>query len=302
MKTVDTAQLKGVGDLLRRGQQAHERLWVETVGPHLTSVQYGVLLTVGRGPESSQQQISDEMSIDKSTVGDVLHRLAARGLVELARDPADGRRHVVLLTAQGRSAVVDASPAATRVSDRFLEGVPFTDGETLVRLLRQVAYTGSPPDPDVSPPRFPDWPLRLPVLRLDMTFGHLVRRAQRVYGSLWRDVAGQEITPVQFDAMVVLAGLGVGDQGAWAEQSSLDPATATSLLTRLRHRGLVEHTSHEVDRRRKQLHLTDHGERVLDKARGVASTVEQEILRPLSRDDQTTFVARFREVCLTWRR
>lgn len=295
-------QLKGVGDLLRRGQQAHERLWVETVASPLTSVQYGVLLTAGRNPSSSQQQVSDEMSVDKSTVGDVLHRLAARGLVELTRDPADKRRHVVLLTPDGRSAVVATSASAARVSDRFLEEMPFLDGQLLVRLLRRVAYQGTPPDPDVPPPRFEGWPLRLPALRLDTTFGHLVRRAQRVYGALWRETAGQDVTPVQFDAMIALADLGVADQGEWAERSSLDPATATSLLTRLTRRDLVEHTSHAADRRRKQLRLTGHGERTLDQARTDARAVEEEILRPLSPAEQETFTGLFRRVCLTWQR
>jgi len=185
-----------------------------------------------------------------------------------------------------------------QVGDRFLQGLSFMDGETLVRLLRLVAYQGAPPDPDALGPRFPGWPLRLPVLHLDMAFGHLIRRAQRVYGALWREAANQEVTPVQFDAMAVLADLGVADQGEWAERSSLDPATATSLVTRLKRRGVVEHTAHEVDRRRKQLQLTDQGERVLDKARGVAVTVEQEILRPLSGGEQAAFVSLLREVRL----
>jgi DNA-binding MarR family transcriptional regulator len=280
-------------------------VWVELVGADLTAVQYGVLLTVGRKPESSQQEIGDEMSIDKSTVGDVLHRLAAKGLVELARDPADGRRHAVLLSAAGQSTVVTASPAVSQVGDRFLRGLSFMDGETLVRLLRLVAYQGAPPDPDAPGPRFPGWPLRLPVLHLDMAFGQLIRRAQRVYGTLWREASfgeagsGQEVTPVQFDAMAVLAKLGVADQGEWAERSSLDPATAASLVTRLKRRGLVTHTAHEVDRRRKQLQLTDQGERVLDKARGVAGGVEQGILRPLSGDEQAAFLSLLREVRFT---
>jgi hypothetical protein len=37
--------------------------------------------------------------------------------------------------------------------------MPFLDGETLVRLLRQVAYQGTPPDPGVPPPRFEGWPI-----------------------------------------------------------------------------------------------------------------------------------------------
>jgi MarR family transcriptional regulator, temperature-dependent positive regulator of motility len=302
---VTDGRLDGIGDLLRRGQQAHERVWVELVGSDLTAVQYGVLLTVGYRPGSSQQQIGDEMSIDKSTVGDVLHRLAAKGLVELARDAADARRHTVLLSAAGQSTVLAASSSVWQVGGRFLQRLSFTDGETLVRLLRLVAYQGAPPDPDAPDLRFPGWPLRLPVLHLDMAFGHLIRRAQRVYGALWRDApfgearSAQEVTPVQFDAMAVLADLGVADQGEWAERSSIDPATATSLVTRLTRRGLVAHTAHEVDRRRKQLQLTDQGERVLDKARGVAGTVEQEILRPLSRSEQAAFISLLREVRLT---
>lgn len=294
---MDATQLSGVGDLLRRGQQAHERLWFEMVGSAITSAQYGVLLAVGRRPRSSQQQVSEEISIDKSTVGDVLHRLAARGLIELERDRVDRRRHVVLLTDEGRRAVIEASPAAMQVGDRFLRGLTFGEGERLLRLLREVAYQGVAPDPRQPPPPFEQWPLRLPVLRLDMTFGHLVRRAQRVHGALWRELAGQEVTPVQYDAMAVLAELGATDQGSWAVRSSLDPATATSLLSRLKRRELVEHTPHASDRRRKQLRLTPAGERVLERARGLAAGVERETLRPLPPPDQECFLALFREVC-----
>jgi DNA-binding MarR family transcriptional regulator len=76
---------------------------------------YRLLAALEEFGPASQVALGGRTSIDRSDVVAALNELADRGLIERARDPDDGRRNVITITAAGRREL--------RVLDRVLAGV-----------------------------------------------------------------------------------------------------------------------------------------------------------------------------------
>jgi DNA-binding MarR family transcriptional regulator len=77
----------------------------------VTGPQRLVIRMVGRFPGIAAGKVSDILHLHPSTLTGVLKRLEAHGLLERRPDPADGRRALLTLTAEGRA--VDASRGGT---------------------------------------------------------------------------------------------------------------------------------------------------------------------------------------------
>ncbi len=89
------------GHLARRLQQAHALLWNAMVSEETTSPQFAVLNALMEKPDIDQRTLSAHVHLDRSTIADLVARLVRRGLVARVRDPLDGRRNVLKLTAEG---------------------------------------------------------------------------------------------------------------------------------------------------------------------------------------------------------
>ncbi|GAA3734487.1 MarR family winged helix-turn-helix transcriptional regulator [Streptomyces tremellae] len=127
------------GHLARRLQQAHTLLWSTLVSEETTSPQFAVLNALTEKPDIDQRTLGEEVRLDRSTVADVVARLARRGLVERVRDPLDGRRNVLRATAEGARVhrrLVARTEAMNRV---FLAPLDEHERETLLRLIGRVA-------------------------------------------------------------------------------------------------------------------------------------------------------------------
>ena len=93
--------------------RAFNRSWTEVLGlldPHLLDTEHTltearVLFELGRGRGGIDRlELRDKLAIDQSFLGRVLGRLQRAGLIVIARDAVDGRRHRLTLTAAGRAA------------------------------------------------------------------------------------------------------------------------------------------------------------------------------------------------------
>lgn len=62
----------------------------------------------------------------------------------------------------------------------------------------------------------------------------------------------------------------------------VDPSSMVAVLDELERRGLAERRPHPTDRRKRAVHLTTAGRRLLNRARGVAGKTVAELLSPLS--------------------
>ena len=82
----------------------------------LTTTQYSVLHTLRAWPQIDQVSLCTLIGLDRSTATPVLSTLEKNALVERRQDPADRRRKLHALTAQGRALLERAAPLATAIS------------------------------------------------------------------------------------------------------------------------------------------------------------------------------------------
>ncbi|WP_045863511.1 MarR family winged helix-turn-helix transcriptional regulator [Streptomyces sp. WMMB 714] len=127
------------GHLARRLQQAHSLLWGAMVSEETTSPQFAVLNALLEKPGMDQRTLSEHVHLDRSTIADIVARLAGRELVERVRDPADGRRNVLRLTEQGRRVHGKLVTRTDRMNRVFLAPLDGEERETLLRLIARVA-------------------------------------------------------------------------------------------------------------------------------------------------------------------
>ena len=187
------------GYLLRRAQQVHTAIWAEYVQLELTGPQYGVLASLAQEPLADQRRLGELASLDKNSTTDIVRRLSRRGWIRRSVDTADQRRRMLELTPAAKVAMRQITPAVQRVQDALLELVPAQGQEALVRMLYAIAYQqGEQPSPAV-----PSDPL--PIVSLSRAPGYLIRRSQRVHGTVWARHVGTELTGPQYAVLAALA-------------------------------------------------------------------------------------------------
>ncbi|AQA11737.1 MarR family transcriptional regulator [Streptomyces solisilvae] len=126
------------GHLARRFQQAHSLLWGAMVSEETTSPQFAVVNALMEKPEIDQRTLSEHVHLDRSTIADLVARLARRGLLERVRDPNDGRRNVLRLTDEGARVHRKLVTRTARMNRVFLAPLDETERETLLRLIARV--------------------------------------------------------------------------------------------------------------------------------------------------------------------
>ena len=95
----------------------------------------GVLAVVGHLQPVSQREISDHLGLDASDVVGVLDILEAAHMVQRRRDPADRRRHAVVLTELGETAARRFAALRRTAADKVLAGLDEGERRQLVDLL-----------------------------------------------------------------------------------------------------------------------------------------------------------------------
>lgn len=127
------------GHLARRLQQAHYLLWNTMVSEEITSPQFAVLNALAEKPGIDQRTVGEHVHLDRSTIADVVARLAGRGLLERVRDPLDGRRNVLELTQEGARLHRRLVTRTARMNRVFLSPLDEDEQEVLLRLIARVA-------------------------------------------------------------------------------------------------------------------------------------------------------------------
>ncbi|NMO90578.1 MarR family winged helix-turn-helix transcriptional regulator [Actinomycetospora sp. TBRC 11914] len=116
------------GFLVRRLYQAHAAAWLRHVDTALTGPQFAVMTAVQAYPRVDQGSLATCVALDRSTMADVCRRLEDRALIQRDTAPADGRRKLLSLTAQGESVLADVTRRVSRLNLRLMDGDEDTDG------------------------------------------------------------------------------------------------------------------------------------------------------------------------------
>jgi DNA-binding MarR family transcriptional regulator len=127
------------GHLIRRAQQIAVAIFIEECAAFdLTPVQYAAMVAIQENEGIDATRLSAQIAFDRSTLGNVLERLEARGLVERYPSPDDKRIKLLKLTAQGRSVTRRAEEGVRRTQERILAPLAPKDRRVLLDLLAQL--------------------------------------------------------------------------------------------------------------------------------------------------------------------
>lgn len=127
-----------VGFLLRRATQRHVAIFAKHMRAELTPTQWAAMSKLHEEGPTSQNLLGRNTAMDAATIKGVVDRLTARELVDVSGDPADGRRRIVALTADGRRLVEAGLPQAVALTEETLAPLSAVERRQLVALLRKL--------------------------------------------------------------------------------------------------------------------------------------------------------------------
>src|SRR5918911_2045281 len=99
------------GHLFRRVHQISSAIFAEECGSYgLTSVQFAALTAIREHPDVDATRLSSLIAFDRSTLGDVLERLEARGWIDRHPSPSDKRVKLLRLSQAGSRILAEVEP------------------------------------------------------------------------------------------------------------------------------------------------------------------------------------------------
>ncbi|MGA2495537.1 MAG: MarR family winged helix-turn-helix transcriptional regulator [Roseiarcus sp.] len=101
----------------------------------LTAPQWATLMRLLERDGWPQKELGQSQGMDKATIGGVVARLEAKGLVGRAIDPDDARVHRVTLTSAGRKLARELRPLAAEVNGRATAALSRPEAAELLTLL-----------------------------------------------------------------------------------------------------------------------------------------------------------------------
>lgn len=128
-------RLQGVGRLLALVRERHRRTPSE--GP--TRLQRFVLLSLQEGGPISVSDLVARLDVGAATASQLVRAMEKHGWIGRTLDPADKRRHVLSLTAEGERLVVQVRARRRERLGRVLEQLSPEEREHLAHLVERVA-------------------------------------------------------------------------------------------------------------------------------------------------------------------
>ena len=127
------------GHLIRRVHQISAAIFAEECAASgITSVQFAALTAIRANPGVDATRLSSLIAFDRSTLGDVLERLEAKGWIARRPSPHDKRIKLLRLSKAGAQVLGEVEPEVRRVQERLL--APLDPGERLamMRMLERL--------------------------------------------------------------------------------------------------------------------------------------------------------------------
>jgi DNA-binding MarR family transcriptional regulator len=127
------------GHCIRRLQQIAVALFMqESTAAGTTPVQFAVLHTLAERPGIDQRTLARAVSFDTSTIGGVIDRLEARGLLIRRLSPEDRRVRLLELTPEGAAVLAELTPSMQRTQERILEPLSAAERKDFMRMMQLV--------------------------------------------------------------------------------------------------------------------------------------------------------------------
>lgn len=126
---------------VRRAQQMHTQAWMRHVHPEISGGQYAVLAALAERDDLSLRELGGLVHLDKSTLSELVRRMAGRGWLEIAHDPDDRRRRLVRMSQAGRALREELRPRVLALNELLLEGLDEAERAALYSSLRALQRT-----------------------------------------------------------------------------------------------------------------------------------------------------------------
>ena len=125
------------GFYIRRLQQIAVAIFLEeTQDFGITPVQFAALTAIHHEPGLDQRTLAGRIGFDTSTLGSVIDRLEARGLVMRSNSPTDRRVRLLHLTDAGVTLLRDIDPSMRKAQLRMLAPLPPEQRLVFMDMLR----------------------------------------------------------------------------------------------------------------------------------------------------------------------
>ena len=131
------------GHLIRRAHQISGAIFTARLaGFDITSVQYAAMVAITSQPGIDATRLSDLIAFDRATLGGVLDRLEAKGLVARERSTTDRRVVQIALTPEGQAVAARVPPVLADVLNGHLSDFTHDEWQQLLHLLRRMLANG----------------------------------------------------------------------------------------------------------------------------------------------------------------
>ena len=128
--------------------------------------------------------------------------------------------------------------------------------------------------------------------------GFLMRRASQRHATIFQDgMAGADLTPTQFTALIKVVELGRVTQNHLGRLTAMDPATIQGVVHRLMDRALVLRTANPRDRRSIVVAPTKVGSELAAEAVVAARQITEATLEPLTPVERRQILALLKKLC-----
>jgi DNA-binding MarR family transcriptional regulator len=129
------------GHLIRRLQQIAVALFMsETSGYDITPVQYAALLAIKLHPGIDQTALVNIIAFDRSTLGDVVGRLAAKKLIRRTKGEMDGRTKVLHVTESGQKLLGQIEPFVRAAQRQILAPLSASERVLFMQMLAKLVH------------------------------------------------------------------------------------------------------------------------------------------------------------------
>ena len=134
------------GHLIRRLNQISVAVFADhmaDIGAEITPVQYAALTTIRENPGIDQAGLAGAIAYDKATIGGVVDRLSAKGLILRQTSQTDRRARTLALTSEGEALLDRVRPVVRDLQDSILAGLNAREKAQLMTLLAKTTAAGN---------------------------------------------------------------------------------------------------------------------------------------------------------------
>ncbi|GLT12220.1 MarR family winged helix-turn-helix transcriptional regulator [Sulfitobacter porphyrae] len=116
--------------------------------------------------------------------------------------------------------------------------------------------------------------------------GYLIRRLHQIHLGLFaEECRDEDVTPVQFGMLSVLASGAEMDQLSLSTSVGVDRVSGADVIKRLERRGLLQRKRSEVDRRARVISITPLGAEFVENVRPKMAQAQAKLVAPLTEDE-----------------